>query len=78
MLSPKLPFERLQITIAPSSIRRRKVMVLLGCASMLRRLGTMSALPILFWIGATASPRKLSEYPAYSFCQNARTTGSLT
>src|SRR5207344_2949973 len=47
-------------------------------ASILRRLGTMSALPIFVWIGATASPRKLSEYPAYSFCQNARTTGSLT
>ena len=41
-------FRELQITIAPSSIRRRKVMVLLGCASILRKLGTMSALPILF------------------------------
>ena len=53
-------------------------MVLLGCASMLRKLGTMRALPILFWIGATASLRKLSLYPAYSFIQKDRTTGSLT
>ena len=35
-------------------------MVLRGCASMLRSLGTISALPILFWIGAMASARKLS------------------
>ena len=54
------PLDRLQTTIAPSSIRRRKVMVLRGCASMLRRLGTMSTLPILFWMGAIASVRKLS------------------
>ncbi len=66
------------MTIAPSSIRRRRVIVLLGWASMLRRLGTMRALPILFWIGAIASDRKLLPYPAYSFIQNERTTGSAT
>src|SRR5207248_10402609 len=32
--------------------------VLFGCASMLRSLGSMSALPILFWIGEIASARK--------------------
>jgi hypothetical protein len=30
-LSPSAPFDMLQMTIAPSSIRRRNVMVLLGC-----------------------------------------------
>ena len=58
VLSPSPPLERLQMTIAPSSMRRRKVMVLFGCASMLRRRGSISALPILFWIGAMASVRK--------------------
>ena len=35
------------MTIAPASISRRKVIVLLGCASMLRSRGSISALPIL-------------------------------
>ena len=48
VLSPRLPLERLQTTIAPSSIRRRNVIVLFGCASMLRKLGAISTLPILF------------------------------
>jgi len=36
------------------------VIVLFGCASMLRRLGTINALPILFWMGEIASARKLA------------------
>ena len=49
---------------APSSINRRVVMVLLGCASMLRSDGVISALPILFWIGAMASVRNEIVAPA--------------
>lgn len=55
------PFERLQMNTAPSSINRRVVMVLLGCASMLRSDGVISALPILFWIGEMASVRNWVE-----------------
>ena len=55
MLSPRPPLERLQITIAPSSMSRRNVIVLFGCASMLRSRGSMRTLPILFWIGEMAS-----------------------
>jgi hypothetical protein len=48
------------MTMAPSSMSRRRVMVLLGCASMLRSRGSIRALPILFWIGEIASVRKLA------------------
>jgi hypothetical protein len=40
-------------------MRRRGVIVPVGCASMLRRRGSIKALPILFWMGEIASARKL-------------------
>src|SRR3954451_7169287 len=45
--SPSRPLARLQMTIAPSSISRRSVIVLRGCASMLRSRGSISAFDLV-------------------------------